>query len=118
MALYSRKAAPDWSAGDDSCKEAKCRKFPTPHTNVTDPWFDDMDHAADICNGTNDGVVCPMRDSCLYQALANCERFGCWGGLNQQQLGWMRRHYRRLPDKWTVENAPPLSLFDEKARAK
>ncbi|MDJ0463169.1 WhiB family transcriptional regulator [Streptomyces sp. H27-C3] len=113
MALYSRKAAPDWSAGDDLDGEAKCRKFPTPHTAGSDAWFDDMEHAADVCNGTTDGIVCPMRASCLVQALTNCERFGCWGGLNQQQLGWMRKKFRQTPEKWSLEHAPPLGLFSE-----
>ncbi|MFE9412368.1 WhiB family transcriptional regulator [Streptomyces sp. NPDC006704] len=113
MALFSRKAAPDWSGGDIPEREAKCRKFPTPHTDTDDAWFDDTENAAAICNGSYDGIVCPLRAACLVQALVNSERYGCWGGLSQQQLGWMRKKYRAEPEKWTLRNAPPLALFQE-----
>ncbi|MEU7147077.1 WhiB family transcriptional regulator [Streptomyces sp. NPDC045456] len=118
MALFSRKAAPDWSAGDDPEAEAKCRKFPTPHTKKSDPWFHDMNHARDICNGTNDGAICPMRSSCLTQAMVNCERNGVWGGLGQHELAFMRKKYRRHPEKWQRVHSLLLTLAEEKEKAR
>ncbi|MCC3766019.1 WhiB family transcriptional regulator [Streptomyces sp. UNOC14_S4] len=105
MALYSRKKAPDWSANGNPALEAKCRKPRTPDTATSDPWFDDPDEARAICNGTADGIICPMRHECLTQAMINNERHGVWAGLTEIQLVWMRRHFRHQPDQWHVENA-------------
>ncbi|WP_274916937.1 WhiB family transcriptional regulator [Streptomyces sp. WZ-12] len=106
MALYSRKKAPDWSANEDPALEAKCRQFPTPHSLTSDPWFDDPDEARAVCNGDVDGIICPMRQQCLVQAMVNCERHGVWAGLSEEQLAWMRKRYRRKPEMWLVDNAP------------
>ncbi|MFI1796534.1 WhiB family transcriptional regulator [Streptomyces sp. NPDC020379] len=106
MALFSRKKAPDWSANGIPALEAKCRKSRTPDANH-DPWFDDPDEARAICNGEADGVVCPMRQECLTQAMINNERHGVWAGLTEIQLVWMRRKFRHQPHHWHVENAIP-----------
>jgi hypothetical protein len=52
-----------------------------------DPFFsedpEETDEAIDFCNGTSDGVVCPIRHECLMFALLNNERFGVWGGMSE-----------------------------------
>lgn len=35
---------------------------------------------------------CPVREECLEFAMANCERFGIWGGLSEKE----RRALRKL----------------------
>ncbi|MEU5425138.1 WhiB family transcriptional regulator [Streptomyces olivoreticuli] len=106
MALFSRHKAPDWSADGKPGNEAKCRKLPTPHTLKRDIWFDDPHTARAVCNGDADGIICPMRQQCLMQAMINCERHGVWAGLSEEQLAWMRKEYRREPAMWNVDNAP------------
>lgn len=71
-------------------ENAKCRGQvrPDPFTGETyDPFFPEMPEdeqdAVDFCNGTIDGVQCPVRDACLSFALTNNERFGVWGGMTE-----------------------------------
>jgi hypothetical protein len=80
MVLFSRRKAPDWSAGRDPEREAKCRKHPVPRKGA-DPWFDDEAQAMAVCNGTFDGAVCPLRAACLAYAIVNREQHGVWGGM-------------------------------------
>ena len=71
-------------------RKAKCRgqvqRLPG-DTEVYDPFCsddpDEMQDALDFCNGTIDGVACPIRDACLLFALTNNERFGVWGGMSE-----------------------------------
>jgi WhiB family redox-sensing transcriptional regulator len=37
-------------------------------------------------------AACPVREQCLAHAVAYDERYGIWGGLNQDE----RRHLRRI----------------------
>ena len=117
MVLRSRVSAPDWSAGDDPDREAKCRKHPLPtdHREQDDPWFSQERDAVHICNGTYDDKVCPMRDSCLHRALVNNEQYGVFGGLMVVQRRWIRRHIPRdnWRDKGLADEVPPIQYFDE-----
>lgn len=122
MVLKSRLRAPDWSAGHNPAKEAKCRKFPLPqHHNVTpdtDPWFLDQEEASHVCNGTYDGKVCPFREKCLEMALVNNEQDGCFGGMTLLQRRWIRRNRELIPrDTWSESEVwrwlvPPPQFFE------
>jgi len=123
MVLKSRRLAPDWSANEDRLREAKCRKHPLPmdHNVHEDPWFHDMEAAAQICNGTNDGKVCPLRAACLDMALINNEQAGVFGGLLPIQRRWIRRHQRLPKETWNLSElwrqiVPPLEYFEELER--
>lgn len=94
MVLHLRVPAPgNW-------QEAKCRgqvqRLPG-DTDVYDPFFleDDADvqDAVDFCNGTIDGVTCPIRDACLLFALTNNERFGVYGGMTEMGRRALRRKW-------------------------
>lgn len=50
--------------------------------------------AAEICNGTTDGRVCPVRDTCLEFALETNQRDGVWGGMTETE-----RHKLKHPKK-------------------
>lgn len=52
--------------------------------------------AKGICNGREDGEVCPVRDQCLEYALTNNERFGVWGGMSEQERAKERRRRRKI----------------------
>ena len=123
MVLKSRLEAPDWSAGHNPAKEAKCRKFPLPTkhevTKDNDPWFEDEEEATHICNGTWDNYVCPFRERCLHIALVNNEQAGMFGGFTVQQRRWIRRN-RDLIDRTEWPNSeswrdqvPPPEYFEE-----
>lgn len=63
---------------------------------VYDPFFmedDDEQEAVDFCNGTIDGVQCPLRDGCLIFALTNNERFGVWGGMTELARKALRKKW-------------------------
>jgi Transcription factor WhiB len=67
-----------------------------------DPWFDEEDDSAAIefCNGTNDGVECPIRDQCLRFALTNNAKEGVWGGTSPA----LRRAIRK---RWPLKGKEP-----------
>lgn len=117
MVLRLRVEAPGgWRA-------AKCRgqvqRLPG-DDDVYDPFFledavDEQD-AVDFCNGTIDGVTCPVRDACLSFALTNNERFGVWGGMTELARKALRKKWPwrggKLPrPEWRwMENAVALAL--------
>lgn len=65
-----------------------------------DPFFVEQDEALHICNGTEDGIVCPVREECLLYALTNNCREGVWGGTSE--LG--RRAMRK---RWPLKGKEP-----------
>lgn len=85
-------------------ERAKCRgqvqRLPG-DDEIYDPFFPDEDEnpelaeqdAADFCNGTIDGVVCPVRDECLIFALTNNERHGVWGGMTELARKALRKRW-------------------------
>ena len=72
-------------------KDAKCAIIGV--TADYDPWFDDMDEAIIYCNGTADGVVCPIRHECLIFSLTNNHREGIWGGCSELTRRALRKRW-------------------------
>jgi hypothetical protein len=90
--------------------QAKCLgKIDQPWTDdeelqkLRDPFFEDHSVAVDFCNGTFDGVVCPIRQECLEYALVNNCREGVWGGMSETARKALRR---RWPPANTREARP------------
>jgi WhiB family redox-sensing transcriptional regulator len=38
---------------------------------------------------------CPVKQQCLDEAIRNCERFGIWGGMDQEERRKEARRRRR-----------------------
>lgn len=90
----------------DIWESAKCRPFPP--TRDEDPFFDEEDNteALAFCNGTADGIVCPLRNECLLFALVNNCKEGVWGGTSEITRKAIRKKYppsraQQLRDEWT-----------------
>jgi len=119
MVMHLRTSAPNWES-ISGAKDAKCLKFPGNREH--DPWFEDMDESAQICNGDNDGVICPIRHECLLFALVNNEHQGVWGGTQPLQRHWLRKKYKhknhRPRPEWKFENAPPNEELVAKEQAR
>lgn len=102
----------------DNWRLAKCSNVPLSPTY--DPFFgEELDteedeakaHAVDYCNGSADGVVCPIRHQCLLFALTNNEKDGVWGGTTEVTRKAIRKKYPARRDgkpnpewKWHSEN--------------
>jgi WhiB family redox-sensing transcriptional regulator len=39
--------------------------------------------------------ACPVRENCLIEALNSPEKYGIWGGLDENERGLLRRNDRR-----------------------
>jgi hypothetical protein len=100
--LFSSTVMPDWSDKHPD-GEAKCRNFKPP-VRGDDPWFDDKEEAADICNGISDGVVCPRRDECLHMSMVNYESYGIWGGMREEDRRALRVRFPGQPYRWTHDS--------------
>jgi hypothetical protein len=88
MVLKPRAEAPIWDGFGDPEKAGKCLRFPPrrlPDNSIHDPYGSDDEEeqleAAAICNGTFDGIVCPLRQECLEWSLINNEQFCVYGGM-------------------------------------
>jgi len=114
MVMHLRIPAPHWDGGGDPKRAAKCLIFPG--SEERDPWFNDMDESKQVCNGDNDGIICPLRQKCLMFAAVNNEHYGIWGGLYSEQRHWMRRNVPRA--EWSYESAPPLEFVLEEIEAR
>lgn len=90
--------------------------------DIYDPFFPEVDldeqDAVDFCNGTIDGVECPVRDDCLIFALLNNERFGVWGGMTElarkalrKKWPWRGGKVPRPEWRW-MPTAEALALVD------
>jgi len=99
VVLKPRINAPDWTAGGNQEKAAKCIRFPPDRDSGYDPWFDPEfeQDCLDVCNGTWDGKVCPMRQECLEFSIINNEAFGVWGGLPPHDRKEIRKARRKDP---------------------
>lgn len=62
-----------------------------------------------ICSG------CPVRSECLGYALARPEKYGAWGGLNEDERASERRRRVRRGD-YTPQAAPP-DVVDKQCHA-
>lgn len=56
------------------------------------PMFPHKEDEYGITAAKANCYVCPVRDECLAQAMANNERFGIWGGTTPEE----REDFRRL----------------------
>jgi Transcription factor WhiB len=57
---------------------------------------EDRNRAMAICNGTEDGRPCPVRDICAEYAVAHGITRGVWGGMSSRQLKLAIRERTRL----------------------
>jgi hypothetical protein len=99
MVLHLRTGAPRLWEG------AKCLSIEV--TQVYDPFFgwemegdgtlrdetEVMDESRAMCNGTEDGVVCPLRHECLIFALTNNLKEGIWGGTTPLDRKAIRKQW-------------------------
>jgi hypothetical protein len=83
MVLHLRVEAPD------AWKDAKCAIVEV--TREHDDFFDDPEAAVEFCNGDADGVVCPLRESCLLFAAVNNCAWGVYGGMREEDRRIMRK---------------------------
>lgn len=96
----------------DDWRDAKCLgTVRGPHIEneedqrLRDPFFEDHPVAREFCNGTADGVVCPIREQCLRFALVNNCREGVWGGMGEAsrkalRRRWPPRNVREAREEW------------------
>jgi hypothetical protein len=77
---------------------------------LRDPFFEDHPVSLEFCNGTVDGVVCPIRQQCLEYALVNNCREGIWGGMSEAARKALRR---RWPPANTKEARPEWLWMSE-----
>ena len=54
----------------------------------------DLSHAKAVCNGTDDGEPCCVREQCLQYALDGHEIYGVWGGTSERERRKLRRARR------------------------
>lgn len=57
---------------------------------------EDRNRAQAICNGTEDGRPCPVKDVCGEYAVAHGITRGVWGGMSSRQLKLAIRERTRL----------------------
>lgn len=120
MVIQSRVTPPDWTDEEGGGLDgARCRRFPPSrdHDQIVrnDTWYQDAENALPICNGDYIGSPCPMRSSCLLQALINNDQNGVWGGMTAPQRKWLRRNItdRTLwhDQEYLREKVPPPEYF-------
>jgi Transcription factor WhiB len=56
----------------------------------------DRNRAMAICNGTEDGRPCPVREDCAEYAIAHGFTRGVWGGMSSRQLKLAIRERTKL----------------------
>lgn len=110
-------------------RRPKCADFPP--TRENDAFFGveggeetgDLSPAVELCNGTWDGQVCPLRDDCLIFALTNNEKFGVWGGTTPATRKAIRKQWPLRSGKtprpewhWMSEE-DAMAMLSEKDRA-
>lgn len=106
MVIQSRSVPPDWTDDQGGGERgARCRKFQISRDEDgivrNDTWFQQAEEALPVCNGDWIGSPCPVRASCLYQALVNNDTTGVWGGLTAPQRKWVRRNVGKA--RWDDE---------------
>jgi hypothetical protein len=104
MVMTLRIAQPDFGYDSDPRTRAKCLAFGV--RRDYDPWFGVGDTEADamaVCNGNDDGVVCPRRTECLIFALKNNEGHGVWGGMTTEDRDALRRFTRESRWQWRAQ---------------
>lgn len=103
---------------------AKCHQLTI--TREHDPFFsedeDEQQEAVDFCNGGADGIVCPIREKCLFFALVNNEKSGVWGGCSPLTRKAIRKKFPSKGGKphenwqWMSENEALEGLNAQKLK--
>lgn len=123
MVQHLRVSAP-WLRRYGKCKTVNV-------TREHDPFFGiehgeetgDLDPSVRFCNGTDDGVVCPIREQCLIFALTNNEKTGVWGGASPATRKAIRKQWplRRgkipRPEWHWMSEAEALAMLSDDDRA-
>lgn len=104
--MVLRIPSPAWDGYGNPELAGNCTKFPAP-TPKSDPWFDDMDEAMDVCNGWSGGSVCPLRTDCLRFALVNNESDGVWGGTYEHDRRRLRKKWPKVEQRARAEWEEP-----------
>lgn len=81
------------SGNQDWVQSAACADPDAPSMFPADTDRVGIELARDICNG------CPVRQTCLDDALRRGEAFGVWGGLSADERRSLRRQKKRAPAK-------------------
>lgn len=101
-----REPSRNWRA-DAACRSLADRYF--------DPW--DSDDKAREPNATAAQIcgTCPVRRTCLIEAIVNNETYGTWGGLTWRQRKALVRARRRV--RCPICSGKLLALTDDHAQA-
>jgi WhiB family redox-sensing transcriptional regulator len=59
-----------------------------------DTWFPPNRRAPQVTEAKKACAECPVQLACLEFALANDERFGIWGGLDEDERDALRKRTR------------------------
>ncbi|MFV0496062.1 WhiB family transcriptional regulator [Mycobacterium sp.] len=90
---------------------------PTPACTHHNPelWFpeigDPTGPAIAIC------TTCPIRETCLHDAITRNETHGIWGGAGQSRRRTLRRAWRQGPDEYTTATAAHFRALDDQRTA-
>jgi WhiB family redox-sensing transcriptional regulator len=61
------------------------------------------DKAKAICLGKDGGPVCPVRKTCLMDAMKRDEQHGIWGGLSHRERNALVRKWEKSDRTLTLE---------------
>jgi hypothetical protein len=90
---HLRISAP-WLKARGKCKNIGPTRDYDPFFGVEDGAdTGDLGPSVDFCNGTDDGIECPIRHECLIFALTNNEKYGCWGGTTPATRRAIRKQW-------------------------
>lgn len=123
MVQHLRVSAP-WLKRYGKCKTVTVTRADDPFFGIEDEVDSgDLDPATRFCNGTDDGVVCPIREQCGIFALTNNEKTGVWGGMAPATRKAIRRQWplRRgkipRPEWHFMTEAEALAMLSDDDRA-
>ena len=90
--------------------EASCIADDAPHP---DTWFPPRDkekyrviadEAKSYCYGGNGKPACPVRQTCLWQAVDTDEQHGIWGGMSHRERNaFVRKWQRHYKNEMTLK---------------
>lgn len=93
MVMRLRIPAP-WHKRPPKCKDVTVTRDNDMFFGVVDGVeTNDLQPAVSFCNGSEDGVACPLRDECLIFALTNNEKTGVWGGTTPTTRKAIRKQW-------------------------
>lgn len=93
MVQHLRVGAP-WLKQRGKCRQVGPNRVYDPFFGIEDEEESgDLEPAVEFCNGTADGVVCPIREQCLIFALTNNEKWGVWGGTTPATRKAIRKQW-------------------------